>query len=213
MRSEPSDMTTTRRNTMTTPVTIVGAGLGGLTLARVLHIHGIPATIYELDASPRARTQGGMLDVHRHNGQVAIRAAGLSERFEQIIHPGGQAMRILDRQGTVHADQPDDSDGDRPEVDRGQLRQMLLDSLPAGMIRWGSKVTGVRGDGAGRHALTFAAGSAVTTGLLVGADGAWSRMRPLLSTARPAYAGISFVEADLLDADNRHPGPARTVGG
>ena len=203
---------------MTTPVTIVGAGLGGLTLARVLHVHGIPSTIYELDSSPEARTQGGMLDIHDYNGQVAINAAGLVDEFRKIIHPGGEATRILDKHGTVHTDETGgpagsgDGVGGRPEVDRGDLRQMLLDSLPKGTIRWGSKVNAVRSLGGGRHEVTLAAGSTVTTSLLVGADGAWSRIRPLLSDAEPVYTGMSFIEVDHHDAATRHPGPAKTVG-
>ncbi|XVU20918.1 FAD-dependent oxidoreductase [Actinoplanes sp. CA-054009] len=200
---------------MSTPsITIVGAGLGGLTLARVLHVHGIAATIYELDASPEARTQGGMLDIHDYNGQVALRDAGLFEQFRAIIHEGGQAMRILDKDNNVLREESDEeSDGGRPEVDRGQLRQILLDSLPAGTIKWGKKVTGVEPLGDGRHELTFADGERVTADVLIGADGAWSRIRPLLSEAKPAYTGVSFVEVDHFDADEKHPVPASVVGG
>lgn len=95
---------------------------------------------------------------------------------------------------------------------RGPLRQILLDSLPEATIRWGLKLTGVQPLGEGRHELTFADGSTVATGLLVGADGAWSKVRPMLSDATPGYVGTTFIESYLYDADERHPVAAEAVG-
>ncbi|MDF3293900.1 FAD-dependent oxidoreductase [Streptomyces silvisoli] len=198
---------------MGTPVTIIGAGLGGLTLARVLHVQGIPATVYEAEPSPTARAQGGMLDIHDHNGQPALQAAGLIDEFRGLILEGRQQYRFLDRDGTVLLDIADDSTGGRPEVQRGELRRILLDSLPADTVRWGHKVSGVRTLGDNRHEVTFADGTTVATSLLIGADGAWSRVRPLLSSATPEYAGLTFVETYLFDSDTRHPTSAKTVGG
>ncbi|GAA0460812.1 monooxygenase [Paractinoplanes deccanensis] len=197
---------------MNNSVTIIGAGLGGLTLARVLHVHGIPSAVYEAEASPAARTQGGMLDIHDYNGRPALAAAGLTAEFRAAVLEGREAYRGLAPDGTVLFDKPDDGTAGRPEVLRGDLRRILLDSLPAGTVRWGHRVTGVRADGDGRHEVTFADGATVRTGLLVGADGAWSRVRPLLTEAVPAYAGTSFVETFLYDADTRHPATARAVG-
>ena len=199
---------------MMTPVTIVGAGLGGLILARVLHVHGIPATIYEAEPSAAARTQGGQLDIHSGDGQLALEAAGLTDEFHAIIHEGAEALRVLGPDGTVLLDDPaDDGTAGRPEVLRGDLRRILLDSLPGEVIQWGRKVSGVRPLGGGRHELTFADSSTVTSSLLVGADGAWSKIRPLLSDATPQYVGTTFIETYLYDADERHSATAKAVGG
>lgn len=195
------------------PIAIIGGGLGGLTAARVLRVHGIEATIFELEASAAVRTQGGMLDIHEENGQKALHIAELHDDFRAIIHEGGQAMRLLGPDGTVHVSEEDEGGEDRPEVDRGDLRDLLLNSLPDGTIRWGSKVTGARPLGDGRHEVTRADGSTFTTDLLIGADGAWSRIRPLVSDAQPTYTGISFVESDLPHADTRHPRSAAVIGG
>ncbi|MCT2546849.1 MULTISPECIES: NAD(P)/FAD-dependent oxidoreductase [Streptomyces] len=194
------------------PVTIIGAGLGGLTLARVLHVHGIPAEVYEAEASPAARAQGGMLDIHDYNGQHALQAAGLMAQFRAIVLDGRQAMRALGQDGTVLFEKDDDGTGGRPEALRADLRQILLAALPHDTVRWGRKATGAHPLGGGRHEVTFADGSSVTTRVLIGADGAWSRIRPLLSKAIPEYAGTSFVETYLFNAETRHPAVARAVG-
>ncbi len=191
-------------------ITIIGAGLGGLTLASVLHRHGIDSTIYELETSPSIRDQGSILDMHEESGQLALRRAGLFEAFRKIVIPAGDEMRILDKNGTIRLQ--DSGDNTRPEVDRGALRALLLQSLPATSIHWGSKVSSVVKREEGRYEVVLANGETFTTALLVGADGAWSRVRPLLSEAQPAYSGISFVETRLLAVDTRHPEIAALVG-
>src|SRR5690349_11772476 len=106
---------------------------------------------------------------------------------------------MVDPQGNVLLDEQDDASTGRPEVPRGELRRILLESLPPNTVQWGRKLTTIRSLGDGQHELTFADGPTVTTSLVVGADGAWSKVRPLLSDVKPEYAGTSFIETYLLD--------------
>ncbi|MEU6104585.1 FAD-dependent oxidoreductase [Streptomyces flaveolus] len=190
-------------------IAIVGAGLGGLALARVLHVHGIGAVVHERESSRDARGQGGMLDIH--SGQRALREAGLIDRFFAIARGEGQDMRLLEPDGTLlfQEDTPGDAPLDRPEVDRADLRNLLLDSLPDNTVRWGRAFTSASTD---EGLLHFADGSSASYDLLVGADGARSRVRALLTDARPVHIGQNVVELGIPDIDRTHPDLAAMLG-
>jgi len=195
--------------TKTMSIAIVGAGLGGLVLARVLHMNGISAVVYEREPSPGARGQGGMLDVHAPTGQRALREAGLIDQFDAIARGEGQDLRLLEPDGTLllQEDTPDDAPLERPEVDRADLRALLLGSLPDDTVRWGHAF-----ESANDGLLRFTDGSGATCDLLVGADGANSRVRALLTDARPVHAGQHVVELGIPDIDRTHPDLAAMVG-
>jgi 2-polyprenyl-6-methoxyphenol hydroxylase-like FAD-dependent oxidoreductase len=220
-------------------VVIVGAGLGGLVLARVLHVRNQassdPSTqlqmiVLEGDASEGARSQGGLLDIHDDSGQIALQSADLLQQFAELAHPEGEAIKVADLTGNIRLDNPAERGAiepeekqkrggaiipGRPECDRGQLRKMLIDSLPDGTVRWGSKVAEVEAADAekgGRGRITLKSGETVEADFIVGADGAWSRVRPLLSSKKPKYTGMTYVELHVDDVDKRAPEVAKLVG-
>ncbi|MFJ9907483.1 FAD-dependent oxidoreductase [Streptomyces sp. NPDC101152] len=191
-------------------IAVVGSGPGGLAFARVMHRHDHPVTILERDPAPDARPPGGMLDLHQGLGQLALEKAGLLGEFEALSRPEAQAMRILDPDGTVLRDwRPRPQDRANPEIDRGQLRDLLLGPLG---VRWGRDVTRVVPGARDGVLVHFADGRQETYDLVVGADGAWSRTRPAVSPVTPHYTGVTTVETSLDDVDTRHPHLARLVG-
>lgn len=204
-------------------VAIVGAGLGGLVLARVLQLHGITVSVFEHEPTIVSRGQGGSLDMHFETGQYALEIAQLTAQFRKLARPEDDLMKIADKHGSVAievepppAPEASSSDGraaprgHRPEIDRGQLRQLLIDSLHPGTVHWGNGVESVQlSDTDDKVSLVFnQPASAINPSLtnkfdiVVGADGAWSRVRPFLSPEKPTYSGVTLYEDHLtLDAD------------
>ncbi|MFF7458007.1 FAD-dependent oxidoreductase [Kitasatospora sp. NPDC008115] len=215
----------TKDGTPDTPrIAVIGAGPAGLTLARILRVRGIAATVYEREAGRDVRGQGGTLDLHGDTGRRAIQEARLTEGFRAKARPEGEDFRVVDKHGTAHvtfetgltpgAGDEDGADGrsGRPEIDRGDLRDLLLDALDPAAVRWGHRLERAEPLGDGRHRLHFAGGAVETCDLLVGAEGAHSRVRPLLTAAEPHYTGVSLVELGIPDADRTAPGAAAAVG-
>ncbi len=194
-------------------ISIIGAGPGGLTCARVLQQHGIPVTVYDRDPDADSRNQGGSLDLHEEDGQLALREAGLLEEFFALARFEGQEMRRIDSAGRVLAHHlPDEGETVSPEIDRGQLRDLLLRSLAPGTVQWGHTLESVGGPADGPRTLTFSDGTAVEADLVIGADGAFSRVRAAVSPATPRYVGVGFLEAWFDDMDNAHPELSELVG-
>lgn len=195
-------------------IAIIGAGPAGLTAANILQRHGWRVDIFEADAAVGARDQGGSLDLHPGEGQVALRKAGLLDAFMAVARHEDQEQRLADHAtGELLREKiPEPGTGDRPEIDRLALRELLLRPLAPQTVRWGNRLQAVAARPDGRYDLHCRAGLAGPYDLVVGADGAWSKVRAALTPVQPAYTGVTFIELWLADVDRRHPDIARRTG-
>lgn len=196
-------------------IAIIGAGPGGLTLARLLYIKNIPFTLYEREPHRHSRYQGGTLDLHAENGQLALKEAGLFEEFKAIARSEGEDMVIADKTGHRYINEVSSEGGERPEVDRLKLREILLNSLPVDAVKWGSSIRSVTKESTGKIAIQIENPSSAFTerfDLAVGADGAWSKVRPLLTDTKPHYSSISGFDLTIRDVDSEHPDVSKLVG-
>jgi 2-polyprenyl-6-methoxyphenol hydroxylase-like FAD-dependent oxidoreductase len=188
-------------------IAIIGAGPGGLTLALILQRHGIMPIVYERELHDTNRESGGSLDIHEESGQRALKQAGLFERFQEIVRYEGEDFRLMDKSGKVYIDEITNQDqiGGRPEIDRGVLCDLLLDALDESCIKYGHKLERAVSLDDGMTELHFENGLKDTVHLLVGADGAFSPVRHLLSDIKVEYSGLTMVELNILDVAEKHP--------
>ena len=177
-------------------IAIVGGGPAGLTAAVILHRAGHQVCVYEGDSSERQRLQGGTLDLHADSGQLALRCAGLLEAFQAVARHEDQEERMVDPHTgeAVAGRMGPEGEIDRPEIDRGALRDLLLNALPDDVVRWGYRLDRIESGAVHRHSLVFMNGARSEADIVIGADGAWSKVRPFLTPLKPSYTGITFFE-------------------
>ncbi|MBS7566423.1 FAD-dependent monooxygenase [Mucilaginibacter sp. Bleaf8] len=211
------------KNIQNKTIAIVGGGPAGLTLARLLQMQGADVKVYERDASRNARAQGATLDLHDESGLKALRAAGLMEAFKAHYRPGADMLRVVDQQANVIWEDQDKEEDDqtrldagdpwfRPEIDRGPLQTILLDSLQPETVVWNSHLLSIAANGT-QWQLEFKNGNTVTADVVIAADGANSKVRPYITPIKPFFAGVTVVEGMVYDAEKNCPEIAALLKG
>ncbi|RZM29618.1 MAG: FAD-dependent monooxygenase, partial [Pedobacter sp.] len=92
----------------------------------------------------------------------------------------------------------------RPEIDRGVLRKILLDSLEPQTVVWDSHFITMERQGEG-WLLHFKNAASVYADLVIGSDGANSKLRPYLTDIKPFYSGITMLEGNVYDGETILP--------
>lgn len=192
-------------------IAIIGGGPGGLTLARLLQIKGVDVKVYERDLNRDIRVQGATLDLHYESGLKALEKADLMDAFKANYRPDNDKMRLVDQNATIlHDDHNKQSTVDfghewfRPEIDRGPLRNILLDSLQPETVIWDSHIVSLEKiDNAWQ--IIFKNGNIVTADIVIGADGANSKIRPFVTPIKPFYSGVTIIEGAVDDSEKNAP--------
>ncbi|MEN2435838.1 NAD(P)/FAD-dependent oxidoreductase [Weeksellaceae bacterium A-14] len=188
-------------------VVIVGGGMAGLTLARLLQLKNIGVNVYERDFNRDVRVQGSTLDLHEGTGLEAMKRAGLLDKFYKNHRPEASKMMLADRHLNIKFDENKFAKitaEKRPEIDRAPLRDILLDSLQPETVVWDSHFISMKKEKSGWQ-IHFKNDTSTYADLVIAADGAKSRIRPYLSDIKPIYSGITLIQIDVDNAAKNLP--------
>ncbi|MHA3788094.1 FAD-dependent oxidoreductase [Flavobacterium hauense] len=200
-------------------IAIVGGGPGGLTLARLIQLKGANVKVYERDINKHARVQGSPLDLHDESGLAAIRKAGLIDEFKKNYMPGADKTIITNNRAEIlfkdHEAKPEENFGHehfRPEIDRGPLRNILLESLIPDTVVWDSHFISMEPQGDG-WILHFKNESSYYADIVIAADGANSKIRPYITDIKPFYSGVTMLEGNVYNAKESIPAISAMLDG
>lgn len=184
-------------------IAIVGGGPGGLTLARLLQLKGANVKVYERDFGKEARIQGSIVDLHFDSGLKVMEEADLMDAFKANYMPGADKYRMVDKDVNVLIDEHNQSSdagfGDehfRPEIDRGALRNMLIDSLLPDTIIWDSQFVSMELIN-NTWELQFKNGTTASADIVIGAEGYRSKIRPYLTDIQALYSGATIIQGEI----------------
>jgi 2-polyprenyl-6-methoxyphenol hydroxylase-like FAD-dependent oxidoreductase len=202
-------------------VLIIGAGTGGLCLAHGLVASGVNVRVFERDRTPVDRLQGYRLHISA-TGNRALQACLPRENFERFVRASAivnTAVTFLDcrlnRLLQIDIPPVDRSapESERP-ISRISLRKILLEGLEE-VVAFGKTFVAYEPTSDGRVSVRFTDGSTAAGDIVVGADGASSRVRAqLLPQARRQDTGIVVVSGKFpLDATARRETPSAVFKG
>ena len=179
---------------------IIGAGPVGLTIAKLLQQKGIAVTVYERDKDALTRISGGTLDLHKGSGQRAMKKAGLLERYYAMAIPMGRT--VADEQGKIlFSKKPaPEEQYDNPEINRNDLRKILLDSLTSDTVVWDRKFTGLE-EQDGKWLLHFENNVNATADFVIGANGGMSKARKYITDAEIEYTGTLIIQGEVFQPE------------
>ena len=200
-------------------VAIIGGGPGGLTLARLLQLKNVNVKVYERDLNKNARVQGAPLDMHDGSGLAAIYKADLFEEFKNNFLPGADKTLILNEKAEVfysdHETNVHEDFGNeyfRPEIDRGALRKILLESLQLETVVWNSQFVSMEAKNEG-WLLHFKDGNSVYADIVIASDGANSKIRPYITDIKAFYTGIVMLEGNIYESAKNAPTITSLING
>src|SRR5579862_120485 len=176
-------------------VAIIGGGVGGLCLAQGLKRSGVSCTVYERDESSDSRLQGYRLNIEPI-GARALHDCLPPDLWSLLVATAGdvgEGMGVFDEQ--LHelmrepTPPPTSVEEERTHaVSRITLRRILLTGLDDRVV-FGKMFERYAIQGNGKIKSIFADGTTAEADVLIGADGAGSRVRQqLLPNAREIEA-------------------------